>query len=405
MTFSSTNEFTKTIKAASATTFVALAITSLLFLFGSPSDEQVIGLGRLRVVLALSTISYGPGFLNTYREYEHDYYSPYWKKSEDDETNPDLKANERIGIILLSPFGILGIAAVFAEVVLLGVCVSRLCGPKVVRAAQFCGFETIAMTPAEAAGWTILAVVIPWALPFVPYIVAKTFKTDPVYSWRQHVRNKQAVATFGKIAFWGYTASLCGLAERFIHADPATYVPGNEELEWTFGQILPLVMTFPLVGEMAVHLGQLPKYPLPEYQPAHSRLTFYFHLLYNCNTSFKFLLMVDHGMWANLRKFMRLSKTTFLHGEHKVWIQGATSVEKSMERRRTIGKVRVEILNYIEGAARSREQKPHPKEHFGVGKSELRYMDSVVEVLTLDAPKTLRKAKSFPGSIPFSLRD
>lgn len=403
MTFSSTDEFTKTIKAASATTFIALAITSLLFLFGSPTGEPVIGLGRLRVVLALSTISYGPGFLHVYRMFEHEYYSPCSEKAEEEKkkSDLDLKVNNRIAIILLAPGLVLVYAAIFAEAVLMGVCVSRLCGPKVVQAAQFCGFEAIAMTPADAVGWIILALVIPWGAPFVPAIVANTFKTDPVYSWRKHVRNKQAVAIFGKIVFWGYATTLLGLAERFISEDPATYVPGNEELEWTFGQVLPLVMTFPLIMGMLEHFGKLPEYPLPEYQPAHSRLTFYFHLLCNCNTTFKALLTVDHGMWANLRKFMRLSKTTFLHEEHKVWIQGASSVDKFIERRRTIGKVRVEIQRYIEGAAGSREQKLHREEHFGLGKSELRYMDSIVEVLTLDAPKTLRKAKSFPGLLYF----
>src|SRR5271163_3501383 len=42
----------------------------------------------------------------------------------------------------------------------------------------------------------------------------------------------------------------------------------------------------------------------------------------------------------------------------------------------------------------------HSEEPFGVAKSELQYMDFIVEVLTPDAtPKTLRKAKSFPGLI------
>src|SRR5271170_2472593 len=82
-TFSSTDEFTNVVKSVSSATFIALTITSLLFLFGAPVGQNLIGLGRLRVVLALSTIAYGPGFLSLYRETEQHRFAPLMRKADE----------------------------------------------------------------------------------------------------------------------------------------------------------------------------------------------------------------------------------------------------------------------------------------------------------------------------------
>jgi len=284
LTFSSTEKFTSSIRGASGATFIAIAITSLSFLFGAPNGENLVGLGRLRVVLSLSTISYGPGFLSIYRDSEEHRFAPLTHKIEENKTNdPSNKANELIGNIIFSPIVILVYGGLIAEAILFGVCVSRLCGSGVVKAAHFCGFDNVAMTPAEAVGWCFLCFIIPWSMPFIPFFMIAIFKTDPVKTWRLHVRKKVITGVIGKIVFWAFTITLCALTERFLNEDPATFVPGNQEVQWTFGQILPMVLLIALFATLARHLGTMPSYPLPEYQPAHSRFTFYVHLLCNCS--------------------------------------------------------------------------------------------------------------------------
>ena len=172
-TFSSTEEFTNVVKGVSSTTFIALTITSLLFLFGAPLGQNVIGLGRLRVVLALSTITYGPGFLNLFRSVEMDRFAPLTQKADEQKTerDPRLKANARIKDILLWPAIVLVWTGIFSAGILFAVCVSRLSGTKVINAARFCGFADVAMTPAESVGWCILSLVIPLMMPLFPYLM------------------------------------------------------------------------------------------------------------------------------------------------------------------------------------------------------------------------------------------
>jgi hypothetical protein len=283
-TFSSTQEFTHEFTLASSTTFIALAITSLVFIFGAPEGQPDIGLGRLRVVLALSTICYGPGFLNIYRICEHHRFAPltYQAEEEKKEKDPALKANEHISSMLQIPAIVVVWAGLFAEIVLFCVCVAKLSGPTIAHAADFCGFSDIPLTAAESVGWCIIALGIPWGMWLFPYFMIAIFKSDTVYSWRLHVQKKTITAVVGKLAFWGYTAALCALTERFLREDPASYVPGNQEVVWTFGQILPLVLFFSLFVSVTVHVSKMPEYPIPDFQPSHSRFTLYFHLLTNC---------------------------------------------------------------------------------------------------------------------------
>jgi len=286
-TFSSTEEFTNFLKGVSSTTFIALTITSLLFLFGAPLGQNVIGLGRLRVVLALSTIAYGPGFLSIFRMTEIEKFAPLTQKAEEEKTkkDPRLKTNAKIKTILLSPTIVLVWAGIFSAGLLFAICVYRLSGTKVINAARFCGFPDVAMTPAESVGWCILSLVIPLTMPFFPILVIKISKSDPIMSWRRHVRNKEITSTIGKAAYWGYTSALCALTERYISSDPSTFVPGDNELQWSFGQILAIVMLFPILVGICNHLGKMPSYPIPDFQPSDSRLTLYLKLIANCMIS------------------------------------------------------------------------------------------------------------------------
>lgn len=286
-TFSSTEEFTSAVMLSSTTTFTALAITSMAFLFGTPNGQHLIGLGRLRVVLGLSAISYGPGFLNLYRSNESHRFAPLTYKAENLKTknDPELHANDTISWLLLTPVIVIVWWGILAPAVLFGICVSRLSGSKVIKAAQFCGFEDVAMSPAESVLWCTLALVIPWSMPLFPFLMIAIWKSDPVTSWPRHMRKKSITGLTGKATYWGYTMALCGLTERYIWRDPSTRVPGDEELEWTFGQILAIVMLFPIFVSICKHLGKLPSYPVPEFQRSHSRLTLYLHLLFNCTCS------------------------------------------------------------------------------------------------------------------------
>jgi hypothetical protein len=284
-TVSSTEEFTSAVKAASATTWIALAINSLIFLFGEPSGgPNSIGLGRLRVLLALSTISYGPGFLNLYRSVEKDRFAPLTIKAAERKIaeDPRLKANDHINSIFLSPLVLLAFLGFAAEAILFGVCVSRLSSQRVVTAAHFCGFSEVAMSGAEAFGWCLLCLLIPWLMPCFPFLMIAVWKSDPVTSWRLHVRKKSITASVGKVIFWGLSATLCALTEKSLSDDPASLLPGNQELQWTFGQILSVIMLVTIILSIANHLSKLPSYPIPDFQPSNSRFTLYIQLLCNC---------------------------------------------------------------------------------------------------------------------------
>jgi hypothetical protein len=284
-TVSSTEEFTTGVKAASATTWIALAINSLVFLFGEPSGgPNSVGLGRLRVLLALSTISYGPGFLNVYRGQEKELFAPLTTKAAEQKIkeDPRLRANEHISSLFLSPLALLAFGGFAAEAILFGVCVSRLSSERVVTAAQFCGFSELAMSGGEAFSWCLLCLLIPWLTPFFPFLMIAVWKSDPVTSWRLHVRKKNITATVGKVIFWGLSAALCALTERFLSEDPASLLPGNQEQQWTFGQILSAIMLVTIILSIASHLSKLPSYPIPDFQPSNSRVTLYIQLLCTC---------------------------------------------------------------------------------------------------------------------------
>ena len=76
-----------------ASTFMSLAIATLAFLYGAPPGQNPVGLGRLRVLLALSMIASGPGFLSVYRIEEEKLFSPLTAKSEEEKrkANPILR--------------------------------------------------------------------------------------------------------------------------------------------------------------------------------------------------------------------------------------------------------------------------------------------------------------------------
>jgi hypothetical protein len=284
-TVSSTEEFTMAVKQASATTWIALAINSLIFLFGEPSGgPNSVGLGRLRVLLALSTISYGPGFLNIYRILEKERFAPLTTKAAERKIkeDPRLRANDHISMFFLTPIVLLAFSGFAAEAILFGVCVSRLSSQRVVTAAQFCGFSELAMSGGEAFGWCLLCLLIPWLMPFFPFLMIAVWKSDPVTSWRLHVRKKSITATVGKVIFWGLSVALCALTERFLSDDPASLLPGNQEQQWTFGQLLSVIMLLAIIFSIADHLSKLPSYPIPDFQPSNSRITLYVHLICNC---------------------------------------------------------------------------------------------------------------------------
>jgi hypothetical protein len=290
--FSSTEEFTNVVKGVSSATFIALTITSLLFLFGAPLGQNVIGLGRLRVVLALSTIAYGPGFLCLFRSSEWHRFAPLTHKAEEQkpEKDPKLKANARIADLPFYPAILIVWTGIFASGILFAVCVSRLSGTKVIEAAEFCGFANIPMTPAESLGWCVLSLLIPWTMPFFPYFMIWIWKSDPVMSWRRHVRKKEATSIIGKAAYGGYTSTLCALTDRYISSDPSSFAPGDDELQWSFGQILSIVILFPIFVSICTHLGKMPSYPMPDFQPSDSRLTLYLKLIGNCMISISLCL-------------------------------------------------------------------------------------------------------------------
>jgi hypothetical protein len=399
--FSSTEQFTTGLKVAGSTTWIAIAITSLLFLFDAPPGQNLIGLGRLRVLLALSTISLGPAYLYIYRDSEAHRFAPLSHAAEETrpEKDPVFKKRNRLYDIIMSPIYVLTVLGLVAEVVIFCVCVARLSGPTTVRAAQFCGFADVAMKPAEGLAWCILSLVFPFSMPFFPFFMIAVWKTDAITSWRQHVRNKRLTGFIGKAAYWGYASALCGLTERFIHGDPATLIPGNQELEWSFGQILAIIMLLPVFLSIFIHLGRMPWYPMPDFQPSNSRLTFYLQLLLNCTLSLG-KLIVDSGRWKHLREFVRLSETAFLYKEHALWIEAGNTPSEIKQRRKKICKIRGEIRAYVLTGHRERlsDELDDLESKSNLLPAQLLYMDSVLHTLIPEEPATkVKKVKSFPS--------
>jgi hypothetical protein len=161
-----------------------------------------------------------------------------------------------------------------------------LTGQRTINAAEFCGFADVAMSPVESFGWCVLALILPFFMPFFPFLMIGMFKTHPVWAWRKHVRNKQITGYIGKATYWGYTGALCGLTERYIRSDPTILIPDNQEVQWSFGQILSIMMLIPIFVELFRHMAKMPWYPIPEFQPSNSRLTFYLHLFLDCSSRF-----------------------------------------------------------------------------------------------------------------------
>ena len=148
------------------------------------------------------------------------------------------------------------IAGLVAEVILFAVWVSRLTKHTTIVAANFCGFPAIGMGPAEAVAWYLVALVIPFSIPFVPHLIVKVWKTDAVRSWRTHVRLKALISLGGIVIYWGFTLSLCIMTEICIRQDPSDFARPDES-QWTFGQILAVMLLFSVVVSVASHLSNL----------------------------------------------------------------------------------------------------------------------------------------------------
>jgi hypothetical protein len=117
---------------ASGATFIAIAITSLLFLFGPPNGGN---LGQLR---GPRIVEYS---LSLYGDSEEHRFAPlpYDTGEKKQEADPLLKANKVYCRHFVDPVHHFDVSGIIAEFVLFGVCVlSKLCGSGVVRAAQLC---------------------------------------------------------------------------------------------------------------------------------------------------------------------------------------------------------------------------------------------------------------------------
>ena len=130
----------------------------MAFLFSAPNGQHLIGLGRLRVVLGLLTISYGPGFSICIVAMKAIEFAPLTYKAEALKTknDPALHANDTISLVILTPALLVVWWGILAPALLFGICVSRLSGPRVINAAHFCGFEDVAMSQAESVGVYLL---------------------------------------------------------------------------------------------------------------------------------------------------------------------------------------------------------------------------------------------------------
>ena len=99
---------------------------------------------------------------------------------------------------------------------------------------------------------------------------------------------------------------------------------------------------------------------------------------------------------------MRLSHVTFLHQEHILWVDEATSEAEMNRRRKIVCKVRAEMREYVELGDTKRWSQNEVSVDSETGPAfkptSLKYMESFVEALRADVPrKQFRKAKSFPG--------
>jgi hypothetical protein len=232
----------------------------------------------------LTAISVAPAFLNFYRMSEMHRFAPLANEDEKSRKKKDrsLKANDDIVSWLAMPVAILVLGSFVAQITLFVVCVVRLSSHQTIRAAEFCGFGQVTLTAAQSVQWSILAFFIPWLTPFLPFLMVAIWKTNASTSWQSHVRNKNLTSNLGKFIFWGYAITLCVIIEQFILNDPSRLLPDDEEVEWSFGQILAVVTLAPLINTISSHLGELPTYPIPAFEPSHSRLTLYLHLISHC---------------------------------------------------------------------------------------------------------------------------
>jgi len=122
-----------------------------------------------------------------------------------------------------------------------------------------------------------------------------------------------------------------------------------------------------------------------------------------------------------LRKFERLSQTSFLNAEHELWIAEAKTEKEVKERRKAVVRARTEIRDYVEFGDTEYTDKKGKRavrrtdtvidmEASGVKKpSSLAYMTSLLDALKPQMPvKQVRKVKSDPCShlafLPFDSR-
>lgn len=154
-------------------------------------------------------------------------------------------------------------------------CIERLSSQQTIRAAEFCGFSELTLTPAHGVLWCMLALVVPWLAPLLPYLFIAIDKSHAVTCWHRHLRKKNFIALLGKAICWAFAVTLCILTEEFILNDPARLLPEDEEVKWTFGQILSVISLIPVLVSITTHLGKLPSYPIPAFEPSNSHFTLY----------------------------------------------------------------------------------------------------------------------------------
>ena len=168
-----------------------------------------------------------------------------------------------------------------SQVILFAVRVARLATQKTINAAEFCGFGGVGSSPAQCIMWSVLAF-LPSLTRFMPFVLVAIWKTHAATSGHSHLRSRNITALIGKVICWGYAIALCKVTENLIVSDPAMLLPNDTEVQWTFGQILSVVSLTPILLATNEHLGKMPSYPIPDFEPSHCRLSLYFHLICHC---------------------------------------------------------------------------------------------------------------------------
>ena len=113
--------------------------------------------------------------------------------------------------------------------------------------------------------------------------------------------------------------------------------------------------------------------------------------------------LLDHGKWANLRVFKRLSHVTFLFEEQMFWIKKAETEDERRKRRMAVAKARHEIHQYVlYGDSYQQDVKDWfdacNAEKETLKSADVKYMASLLEALGPEHPtKQVRRVKSFPG--------